>query len=113
MQIKSAKAKGRIFQNWVRDQLLLWREFYVDDIRTAIMGETGVDIKINKEKHHLFPYKIEIKSQKKGFSAVYNAYEQSENHKGQGEPLLFIKQNRKKPLVIVDAEYFIRRLYVK
>ncbi len=112
MQIKSAKGKGRLAQNWVRDLILdKFLQFTSDDVRTAIMGETNADIKLSAKALGLFFYRIEVKSQKKGFSAVYNAYEQCENHKEKGEPLVIIKQNRKKPLAIVDAEYFIRRLH--
>ena len=111
MLTKSAKAKGRLLQNWVREQLIFFLLFKEDEISTAVMGEKGADVKIVPDSQCWFPYLIECKSQKRGFSAVYDAYEQCENHKGRGEPLVFIKQNRKKPLAIVDAEYFIRRLH--
>jgi len=89
MKIKSAKAKGRIFQNWVRDKILeVFGTFGTDDVRTAIMGETGVDIKLSLYALYSFPYKIECKSQKKGFSAIYDAYDQCVKHPGKGEPLV-------------------------
>ena len=125
MQTKSAKAKGRRLQNWVKACLLFWDfGLYNGDIRTAIIGEQGVDVKIIRNKQHLFPYKIECKSQKNGFSAVYKAYTQCEKHvletDGEiciGEPLVIIKQDRQKPLAVMDAEYFIklydRRLHAK
>jgi len=114
MQVRSAKAKGRIFQNWVRDTILTtFLHLTNEDVRCAIMGETNADIKLSSRALKVFPYKIEAKSQKKGFSAVYNAYEQCEKHKEIGEPLVIIKQNKKKPLAIMDAEYFIRREYDK
>ena len=107
MQTKSAKAKGRRLQNWVKYQLTDWL-FSPSDITVAIMGETGADVKIVKAKHCRFPFKIECKSQKDGFSAVYKAMSQCKNHPGKGEPLVIIKQDRQKPLAIVDAEYFIK-----
>ncbi len=106
MQTKSAKAKGRRLQNWVRNQLIQWI-FSPSDVTVAIMGETGVDVKIVKHQQYIFPYKIECKSQKDGFSAVYKAIKQCQNHSGEGEPLVIIKQDGQKPLAVLDAEYFI------
>ncbi len=108
MLTKSAKAKGRLLQNWVRTQIAFWIGLENSDVTTAIMGEKGADVKIIKEKQHLFPMKIECKSQKTGFSSVYKAYSQCINHPGRGEPLVIIKQDRQEPLAILDATYFFR-----
>jgi hypothetical protein len=108
MQIKSAKAKGRRLQNWVRDELFLALGISFDDITTAIMGESGVDVKLTKDKRYLFDFKIECKSQKDGFSAVYKAYNQCKNHSGKGEPLVIIRQDRHRPLAVLDAKFFIK-----
>ena len=49
MKTRSAKAKGRRLQNKIRDLLLEeFKDLEPDDIRTAIMGETGEDIKLLK-----------------------------------------------------------------
>ncbi len=106
MQIKSAKAKGRRLQNWVRECLIA-DLLKPEEVSTAIMGETGVDVKIVRHKQYMFPMKIECKSQKDGFSAVYKAIKQCQNHSGEGEPLVIIKQDGQKPLAVLDAEYFI------
>ncbi len=108
MQVKSAKAKGRKLQNWVRERLLFHLGLEDDEVTTAIMGEAGADVKLLKTKQYLFDYVIECKSQKKGFTAVYNAMCQCVNHTGSGEPLLVIKQDREHPLVVINAEYFFR-----
>ena len=108
MQIKSAKAKGRRLQNLIRSYLIFWLCLTDEDVTTAIMGEKGADVKIVLAKSHMFNYKIECKSQKEGFSAIYKAYKQCQNHPGDGEPLVIIKQDRQKALAILDAEYFIK-----
>ena len=42
---RSAKAKGRLGQQEIRDKLLeTFPEFEKDDIQSAIMGDTGADI---------------------------------------------------------------------
>lgn len=109
MNTKSAKAKGRKLQNWVRERLLFHLGLEDDEVTTAIMGEGGVDVKLLKTKQYLFDYVIECKSQKSGFTAVYKAMRQCVCHTGSGEPLVVIKQDRERPLVILDAEYFFRQ----
>lgn len=105
MTPKSGKAKSRRLQNWVRD--LIKRLFNTDAIRVPIMGESGVDVQfLDKKLQAALPYRIECKNVEQGFTAIYNAYKQCENHKGKGEPLIVIKQNYRKPLVVLDATYF-------
>jgi hypothetical protein len=75
------------------------------------MGASGEDILLSPAARRVVPLSIECKSRDK--IAVYGYYEQAkENAKGY-EPCLFIKQNRSKPLVVVDAEYFLELLKEK
>ena len=106
-QIRSRKAKGRRLQNWVRDSLRgLFLTLTDDDVRVAIMGETGSDIKLSKTAKKLFPYDIECKNTE-GWKKVYDAYDQADGH-GEDQPLVFIKMNRRNQLVLVDAKHFMR-----
>ena len=106
-QIRSRKAKGRRLQNWVRDSLRgLFLTLTDDDVRVAIMGETGSDIKLSKTAKKLFPYDIECKNTE-GWKKVYDAYDQADGH-GDDSPLVFIKMNRRTPLAIVDAKHFMK-----
>ena len=106
-QIRSRKAKGRRLQNWVRDSLRgLFLTLTDDDVRVAIMGEPGSDIKLSKTAKKLFPYDIECKNTE-GWKKVYDAYDQADGH-GDDRPLVFIKMNRRNPLVIVDAKFFLK-----
>ena len=41
---------------------------------------------------------------------VWGAYEQAAANSGKHEPLLVMKKNRKKPLVVLDAEAFMELL---
>lgn len=52
-----------------------------------------------------FPFSLECKNVEK--LNVWEAYSQAVENSGNNEPLLIMKKNRKKPLVVVDAEYFI------
>ena len=105
---RSRKAKGRRLQNWVRDSLRgLFLTLTDDDIRVAIMGETGADVKLSADAKKLFPYDIECKNTER-MTTLYNYYEQAISHETGGEPLLIVKMNHKKPLAIMDAEHFIK-----
>ena len=110
MKTSSAKAKGRKLQDWVRSKLI---EYLDEDntheldkeITTAIMGENGADVKLSSMCEHLFPFSIECKNQEK-FTGIYNMLDQAQSH-GDLPPILFIKMNRRKPLVVLDAEQFL------
>jgi len=107
MKPSSAKAKGRALQNWVRDQLL--KTFYTlepDDIKAAVMGESGADIKLSPAARKEIPYKFEAKNQER--VNVWAAYEQAQGHEGSGEAVVVIKKNHHSPLAIVDAEHFFK-----
>jgi hypothetical protein len=69
------------------------------------MGSQGEDIILGTESRRLFPYSIECKNQEA--VNVWNAYAQAESNCGKYEPIVCIKRNRSKPLVLVDAEYFV------
>ena len=106
-KIRSRKAKGRRLQNWVRDSLRgLFLALTNDDVKVAIMGERGADVKLSKRAKNVFPYDIECKNTE-GWKKVYDAYDQADGH-GDDRPLVFIKMNRRNPLAIVDAKFFLK-----
>ena len=39
---------------------------------------------------------------------VWESYSQATDNSGDYEPIVVIKRNNHKPLVVVDAEYFVR-----
>ena len=66
MRSRSRKNKGKRLQNKVRDILLeAFQDLEQDDIRSAIMGESGEDIKLSPAARKLIPYSIECKNQEK------------------------------------------------
>ena len=57
MKTRSAKNKGKRLQNDVRDLILeTFTELEPDDVRSAIMGETGEDIKLSPAARRQIPY---------------------------------------------------------
>ena len=105
MKPASAKAKGRIFQQWVRDLILkTFPSLEADDVKSTSMGAGGEDVQLSPAARKLFPYHIECKS--KATSQVHTYYEQAKTH-GKHEPIVFVKMDRKEPLAIVSAKHYM------
>ena len=105
MNPSSAKAKGRRLQQWVRDKLIEMLEVHPEDIESRSMGAGGEDLIMARAARLKFPHSIECKNVEK--LNIWDAYEQAIANSGDYEPLVVIKKNGKKPLAVVDAEYFI------
>lgn len=104
MKTKSAKAKGRKLQDWVVQQFIEVWHIPKADVRPALMGETGKDIRFHERAG--INYSIECKNQE-GFKNVYDAFEQAQKNADAGDtPLVFVKSNHKPVLVIMEAEKF-------
>jgi len=101
----SAKAKGRKLQQWFTNKLVELLGLDPEDLESRPMGSQGEDIIMGKQSRTIFPYSIECKNQEA--VNVWKAYEQAESNCGKYEPLVVIKRNRSKPLVLVEAQYFI------
>ena len=80
MKTSSAKAKGRKLQQWFANLLVEKLNLDQEDIESRPMGSQGEDIILGKQAE--------------------------QNCKGY-EPVVVIKRNRQKPLVLVDAEHFV------
>jgi len=110
MKTSSAKAKGRKLQQWFANVLVETLGLDSEDIESRPMGSQGEDIILGKQSRQLFPFSVECKNQEA--VNVWKAYEQaSENCKGY-EPLVVIKRNRTKPLVVMDAQKFVELLKI-
>ncbi len=107
MKTRSAKAKGRRLQNKIRDLLLEeFKELEPDDIRTAIMGETGEDIKLSPAARRKIPYSFECKNQEK--LSIWSSLEQAESNSGDYPPVLIFKRNRSKTYVTIELDEFLK-----
>jgi hypothetical protein len=106
MNPSSAKAKGRRLQQWVRDKLIEMLEVHPEDIESRSMGAGGEDLIMARAARQKFPHSIECKNVEK--LNIWEAYEQATANRGDYEPIVVIKKNGKKPLVVVDAEYYIQ-----
>ena len=106
MKTQSAKAKGRRLQQWFRDLLIEKLDVHPEDIESRSMGAGGEDWIMARAARQKFPYSIECKNQES--INVWKSYEQAQENSGDYEPIVVLKRNKSKPLVLVDADYFVR-----
>ena len=106
MKVHSAKAKGRNLQKWTRERLFEELEIHVEDIESRSMGASGEDLIMARAARKKFPYSIECKNQER--VNVWESYKQALENSGDYEPIVVIKKNHHKPLVVLDAEAFIK-----
>ena len=106
MKTQSAKAKGRRLQQWFRDLLIEKLDIHPEDIESRSMGAGGEDLIMARAARQRFPYSIECKNQES--INVWKSYEQAQENSKDYEPVVVLKLNNTKPLVLVDAEYFVK-----
>jgi hypothetical protein len=105
MKTSSAKQKGRKLQQWMRDLLIKKLDIHPEDLESRSMGSQGEDLIMARAAREKFPLSIECKNQES--VNVWKSYEQAAQNSGEYEPVVVIKRNQSKPLVVIDAEYFV------
>ena len=107
MKQSSRTKKGKLLQNLVRDKILKTFKPHLkkSDVVVAQTGETGADIKLSRIGARLCPFSFETKNQER-LSTLYGWYDQSDRNSGKLEPVLIIKQNGRKPLVVINMNLF-------
>tara|TARA_B100002019_G_C21216434_1_gene572295 strand:+ start:555 stop:893 length:339 start_codon:yes stop_codon:yes gene_type:complete len=106
MKTQSAKAKGRRLQQWFRDLLIEKLDIHPEDVESRSMGAGGEDLIMARAAREKFPFSIEAKNQEK--LNIWEAYKQASENSGDYEPLVVLKRNNHKPLVLIDAESFVK-----
>ena len=106
MRPQSAKAKGRRLQQQFRELLIEELGIHPEDIESRSMGAGGEDLIMARAAREKFPYSIECKNVEK--LNVWEAYKQASENSKDYEPVVVLKRNNSKPLVLVDAEYFVK-----
>ena len=106
MRPKSAKAKGRRLQQQFRELLIEELGIHPEDIESRSMGAGGEDLIMARAAREKFPYSIECKNVEK--LNVWEAYKQASENSKDYEPLVVMKKNNHKTLVVLDAESFVK-----
>ena len=106
MRPQSAKAKGRRLQQQFRELLIEELGIHPEDIESRSMGAGGEDLIMARAAREKFPYSIECKNVEK--LNVWEAYKQASENSKNYEPLVVMKRNNQKALVVLDAEKFVK-----
>ena len=106
MRPQSAKAKGRRLQQQFRELLIEKLGIHPEDIESRSMGAGGEDLIMARAAREKFPYSIECKNVEK--LNVWEAYKQAEENSKNYEPVVVMKKNNHKTLVVIDAEHFVK-----
>ena len=103
---RSAKAKGRRLQNFVRDALRdKYSKLEEDDIKSAIMGVGGEDIVLSPAARKVIPYSFECKNVER--LQFWSSVEQAESNSNGRTPVLVVKKNGKKPYVVLELDKWL------
>ena len=105
MRTQSRKAKGRRLQQKFMELLIEKLDIDPEDIESRSMGAGGEDLIMSRAARHKFPYSVECKNQER--LNIWQAWDQANGNKGMYEPLVVIKKNGIRPLVVLDAENFL------
>jgi len=112
MRAASAKQKGRVLQQLVRDTILkFFPQLEPDDVRSTSMGASGEDILLSPAARKLFPYTVECKNVEK-----LNIWEAIKQARGFGQPhteLVIFKKNRENPYVALPLDKFMELVVEK
>ena len=114
MKTSSAKAKGRLLQQYVvkvlRDRYKLDKNItdcYEGDVQSIPMGMSKEDIKLSPKAQKLIPFNIECKNQEK--LNVWSALKQAEVNTTKGRvPLLVFKRNRSKVYAVLELDELMK-----
>ena len=108
MKTSSAKAKGRKLQQDVRDKITTLLKpwgIVAEDVKSTSMGAGGEDVQLSPFARSFLPISIECKRNKS--FAVYKMYDQAVANGEDYEPVLVIRGDHKKPLVVVDLDHYL------
>ena len=112
IRIQSAKAKGRRLQQLVCQKIseltgLAWGPD--EPISSRGMGQSGVDVRLDKEALREFPFSVECKAQE-SWSVPAWIEQAQDNVMPDTDWLLVAKRSHKDPVVIMHLDAFFRLL---
>lgn len=104
----SRKAKGRRFQQKIRQDLIDCLGIDPGDVLSTAMGQAGCDLYLSPAARALFPYGVECKHQEAiALPAWWKQCESNASKVGL-IPLLVFKRNRQEPLAVLRWSDLIR-----
>jgi len=104
----SRKAKGRRFQQAVRQDLIDRLDIHEGDILSTAMGQAGCDLYLSPAARARFPFAVECKHQETISLPTWWRQCTANAEKEGLTPLLLVKQSRKEPLAVLRWSDLIR-----
>ena len=104
----SRKAKGRKFQQQIRDDLVDRLGIDPGDILSTAMGQSGCDLYLSPAARERFPFGVECKAQEAIALPAWWRQCTANAEKEGLTPLLLIKRNREEPLAVLRWSDLIR-----
>ncbi len=104
----SRKAKGRKFQQQIRDDLVDRLGIDPGDILSTAMGQSGCDLYLSPAARERFPFGVECKHQEAIALPAWWRQCTANAEKEGLTPLLLIKRNREEPLAVLQWSDLIR-----
>tara|TARA_Y100000310_G_scaffold298585_1_gene332647 strand:+ start:606 stop:902 length:297 start_codon:yes stop_codon:yes gene_type:complete len=89
----------------MRTLLIEKLDIHPEDVESRPMGSGGEDLIMSRAAREKFPFSVEAKNQESG--NVWKAMEQARSNAKTYTPIVVMKKNNEKPLVVIDAEVFI------
>lgn len=103
---RTNKARGRSFQQEVRDSILeKFPTLEPGDVVSTSMGAQGEDVRLSPAARKLLPIQTECKRIKSAIG-IYKWYGQAKAH-GPHEPVVFLRADRQPALVILSADAYL------
>lgn len=103
---RSRKSKGAGAQKEVRELVLKYLpDMNEEEIRSAIMGETGNDLKLIGEAAKMFPFATEVKRQET--TSIWVWWKQL-TARASKPGLLMFRRNRSKWMLAMELEEFLK-----
>jgi hypothetical protein len=97
----SRKAKGRRFQQSIRDDLIDHLNIHEGDILSTAMGQSGCDLYLSPAARERFGFGVECKAQETVSLPAWWKQCTANAEKGGLTPLLLMKQSRQDPLAVL------------
>jgi hypothetical protein len=97
----SRKAKGRKFQQQIRDDLIDRLGIDPGDVQSTAMGQSGCDLYLSPAARERFPFGVECKAQEAIALPAWWKQCTANAKKEELTPLLLIKRSREEPLAVL------------
>ena len=101
MKTKSCKAKGRLLQKKIAEDILnTFPELTPDDVASRPMSQPGEDVMMSKAAKEKIPFSFEAKNTER-FSA-WAAFEQAKRNSEERRAVVVAKRNGSEPLCLME-----------